>query len=207
MDAIVANQDICSNVSDSVETLDVNFKNSEGNSPLHIATVQGNSQKVQSLLTEGAEVNAVNNLWLTPLHYAVNCGWNEIVQILLDHGAKVNALNNFDFTPLHYAANQGKIKIAKLLIEKRAPLNIQNMFGQTPLHCASNHKHSKFNCEDCGSQYKYCSVSHGRIEVVKLLIEQGAKLYLEDEDGYTALDLARNKGFEEVVALLEANKK
>jgi len=208
MDTVTLNQGIYANISsEGVAISDINSKNSEGNSALHIATVQGNIEKVRLLLQHGAEVNVVNNLWLTPLHYAVNCGWNEIVQMLLDHGAKVNALNNFDFTPLHYAANQGEIKIAKLLIEKRAPLNIQNMFGQTPLHCASNHKHFKFNCEDCRSQYKYCSVSHGRIEVVKLLIEKGAKLYLEDEDGCTALDLARNKGFEEVVNLLEANKK
>lgn len=178
------------------------IKNQEGETLLHIATIQGNFDRVKFLINEGADVKAVTNSWQTPLHYAVNFGWFEITKLLLENGAKVNALTNFDYSPLHYAANQGRINITKLLIEKGAPLNIQNIFGQAPLHLAVNHEKSEFDCKDCGSRYQYCAASHGRIEVVKLLIEKKVKLYLEDEDGFTALDLAKKFHFSEIVSLL-----
>ena len=170
------------------------IKNQEGETLLHIATIQGNFERIKFLIEEGADVKAVTNSWQTPLHYAVNFGWFEITKLLLESGAKVNALTNFDYSPLHYAANQG--------IEKGAPLNIQNIFGQTPLHLAANHEKSEFDCKDCGSRYQYCAASHGRIGVVKFLIEKKVKLYLEDGDGFTALDLAKKFHFSEIVSLL-----
>lgn len=41
------------------------------------------------------------------------------------------------------------------------------------------------------------------MEAVRLLIENGASLYLEDEAEYNALQLARNSGYTEVAAILE----
>jgi hypothetical protein len=38
---------------------------------------------------------------------------------------------------------------------------------------------------------------------VRLLIENGASLYLEDESEYNALQLARNSGYTEVAAIIE----
>lgn len=196
------NVDTINQVVETKTTPSYHYKNQEGETLLHIATIQGNLDRVKFLVAEGADVKAVTNSWQTPLHYAVNFGWFEITKFLLENGAKVNALTNFDYSPLHYAANQGRISITKLLIEKGAPLNIQNIFGQTPLHLAANHEKSEFNCKDCGSRYQYCATSHGRIEVVKFLIEKKVKLYLEDEDGFTALDLAKKFHFSEIVSLL-----
>ncbi|MBK8396605.1 MAG: ankyrin repeat domain-containing protein [Leptospiraceae bacterium] len=184
----------------SIEELQA--KNQEGETLLHLATIPGNLERVKYLLESGLEVNAVTNFWHTPLHYAVNFGWFEIAKFLIEKGAKVNALTNFDYSPLHYAANQGRANIAKLLIEKGTPLNIQNMFGQTALHCAANHQKSEFDCKDCGSRYHYCGASYGRIEVVRLLIENKVKVHLEDEDGFTALDLAKKFHSTEIVSLL-----
>ena len=85
----------------SIEELQA--KNQEGETLLHLATIPGNLERVKYLLESGLEVNAVTNFWHTPLHYAVNFGWFEIAKFLIEKGAKVNALTNFDYSPLQYS--------------------------------------------------------------------------------------------------------
>lgn len=46
------------------------------------------------------------------------------------------------------------------------------------------------------------AVSHGKTEVVKLLIECGADLNIQDEDGSTALMCAAEHGLLEIVNIL-----
>ena len=47
---------------------------------------------------------------------------------------------------------------------------------------------------------------HGHLEVVKLLVEKGADSNASDEDGRTALDMARESEQIEVVTYLESLK-
>jgi ankyrin repeat protein len=181
--------------------------NYEGQTPLHIAINQGNLELAKELISKGADINAVTNFWHTPLHYAVNRGGFEIVKLLIENGAKINALSNFDYAPLHYAANQGKVKVAQFLIAKGAALNIQNTFGHTPLHCTANHTRTNIDCDSCNNgRYNFCGAVYGRIEIAKLLVQKGAKIYLEDEDGFTPLELARKSGYIEIVKLIEEYK-
>ncbi|MBL0262861.1 MAG: ankyrin repeat domain-containing protein [Leptospiraceae bacterium] len=179
--------------------------NFEGQTPLHVATNQGDIELARTLIAKGADVNAVTNFWHTPLHYAVNRGGYEIAKLLLDSGAKVNALSNFDYTPLHYAANHGKVRVAELLIDKGAALNIQNTFGHTPLHCTANHPKIQSDCDNCkNGRYIFCGGVHGRTEIARMLVDKGAKLNLEDGDGNTALEIAKKFGYAEMVHIIEA---
>jgi len=162
--------------------LNVHEKNEEGETPLHIASNQGQIELVASLIERGAELNTANNLGYTPLHYAASKCNKEIVRMLIDNGANVNSRSDFGYTPLHYAVNYCKMDIAKMLIDNGANINIRNIFGNTPLHCVA---------------------ALGKMEAVRLLIEYGASLYLEDESEYNALQLARNFGYTEVADAIE----
>jgi len=55
---------------------------------------------------------------------------------------------------------------------------------------------------DYGRSALHLAASWGHLAIVKRLLEGGADLTLRDEDGYTALDYARQQGKSEVVALL-----
>ena len=78
---------------------DVNARDGDGNTPLHLAAETVNSSAVRFLLDAGADLNATNNLGATPLHIAVN---NEGVQFLVmvqEEGADIGFPSSI--TPLH----------------------------------------------------------------------------------------------------------
>ena len=51
--------------------IDVNLADKDGQSPLHVAVMNGRADVISTLLELRANVNAVNGLGETPLHIAV----------------------------------------------------------------------------------------------------------------------------------------
>ena len=65
---------------------DVNAKDKDGNTALHLAVIRQKVDITRTLLKHNADVNARNNLGNTVLDCAVdNC--QELVELLLAHGA------------------------------------------------------------------------------------------------------------------------
>ena len=81
---------------------DPNARDSDGNTPLHLASKNGYVEAVEILLDCGVDVNARNNYNTIPLHLASQGGHLKVVQMLLDRYADVNACNKSYKTPLHY---------------------------------------------------------------------------------------------------------
>ena len=90
---------------------------------LHEAAWAGMTEKVKSLVAQGANVNAMDD-WLaaTPLHLAACSNEREVVEFLIANGADVNARNRWDQTPLSVAIDQGDAGIAELLRQHGATL-------------------------------------------------------------------------------------
>ncbi|MBP5426653.1 MAG: ankyrin repeat domain-containing protein [Clostridiales bacterium] len=154
-----------------IETgVDVNVKNDNGDTPLHIVR---NVEIAKLLVKNGADVNARNNNGDTPLHIVRNV---EIAKLLIENGADVKTRNDNEDTPLHIVRN---VEIAKLLIENGADVNARNNNGETPLHKAA----------DCGFRVirnnEY--VIKGDAKIAKLLIENGADVNARDNNGETPL--------------------
>eukprot|EP00052_Salpingoeca_macrocollata_P028022 m.268707 g.268707 ORF g.268707 m.268707 type:complete len:1014 (-) comp22814_c0_seq2:1348-4389(-) len=73
--------------------VDINTRNHDGLTALHIACNENNLKIAALLLTSGADVNARDaELW-TPLHACSSCGYWRLVNLLLTHGADVAAVN------------------------------------------------------------------------------------------------------------------
>jgi adenylate kinase len=78
-----------------VQGQDVNEKDKNGNSPLHIATQNGHLEIVNFLFKQaGIRVNAQNNKGHTPLHMAIQYNYREVADVLKAHGANPDTQNN-----------------------------------------------------------------------------------------------------------------
>jgi len=161
---------------------DVNARNKDEATPLHIAAAEGHADVADLLVKHGADVNAKNKYGAAPLHEAASNGHIEVAELLLRSGADLNARNGLGSTPLHVAAHNGNLEVVEFLVKKGADVNLRNMYGATPLHEAA------FN---------------GHANVVRLLLESGADPSIRNNNGKTALEIARERGHAEVAELIK----
>lgn len=106
------------------------------------------------------------------------------VTALLDGGTDVNGRNKSGSYALNNAAVENEVEVIRILLLRGADPNVQNSQGDTPLICAT----------------KYAG---GKAATVKLLMEAGTDLTIQDNKGKTALDYANDKQQQEAIALLE----
>ncbi|MFZ4063274.1 MAG: ankyrin repeat domain-containing protein [Polynucleobacter sp.] len=115
------------------KSIDVNLTNKSGETPLMIASIDGELEVDKLLVQKGAEVNRIG--W-TPLHYACTTGKLEVAQYLVANGAKVNALSPSDTTPLMMAVHSGNDQLVKFLLDKGADLKMRNHEGYSAIDVA-----------------------------------------------------------------------
>ena len=110
----------------------VNYQNSDGWSPLHVAACKGHANIIRLLHQAGAELAPRTQFKLTPLHWAAYRGQQECVMLLLLLGAEIDILYPNKWTSLHWAAAKSKTDIVKLLLECGAETELKDNKGQTP---------------------------------------------------------------------------
>lgn len=146
-----------------------------------LALERNNTGTVDLLLNLGISANM--KLMITgethrPLHYAAYQGSLRMLRLLLDHGADVDA----EKTLLFEAIIGGNPEVVKILLQKGADPN-----------------------QDSGSGYSsplMFAVANCDRELVRLLANSGADINFINYRDMTALDIAREKGFGEIVQLL-----
>lgn len=175
--------------------------NRTGETALFAATVANDLPLVKTLLAAKADPNqrsyvtpltstkggVTNTFYVpgnSPLHWAAWTNAVEIGQLLLDHGAEVDAATRVGASALQYAAAQGHQAFAELLVRHRAKVNFQdtrsldqNGFPAGP---------SMVN----GCTALHYAVKHGRVEMVRWLLDRGADTELLDVWGQSPRDVA-----------------
>lgn len=141
-----------------------------GRTALHYCESAAN---VNLLLSNGADVNHTDKQGLTTLHRACLRGELDIVRCLLEKNPLLNLKNNSVGTPLHCAILRGSLDVAVALLEVVAPVNELDEFGETPLHLAA---------------------SLSRHNIIRLLLQHGVDIGVEDSKGRTAATIAKNLG-------------
>ncbi len=115
---------------------------------------------------------------------AWNVNGSALAELLLHKGADVNARDSDGWSPLHRAAWEGNVNVASILLQHGAEADCQNESGWTPLRCAA--------------------LPIGRRpEVIKLLLEHGAKLDLFSAMLMGRFDYIRDQLVHNKVALTE----
>jgi cytohesin len=105
---------------------DVNAKDGDGQTPLHIAVGQWH-------LTYKADPNITNTDRKWPSDFIVEDSGKEAALWLLNHKADVNAKEKNGQTPLHLVVTRGNIKAIQCLLDYKADVNATDTNGKTPL--------------------------------------------------------------------------
>ncbi|XP_060549821.1 B-cell lymphoma 3 protein [Pantherophis guttatus] len=122
-------------------TLDLEARNFEGFTPLHLAVASCSRDIVLALLDHGADVDAVDiKSGRSPLLHAVENNNLDMVELLLQHGANVNAQSYGGNTALHTASGRGLLDMLRLLVRNGADGSLKNYHNDTALMVAKNKK-------------------------------------------------------------------
>ena len=82
-------------------------KSSLGNTPLHVAAIQGDDIVVRILLDSGADVNAAGEHGYTPLHEAIEQGKYHTAMMLIAHGASLDVTTSDGTTARQLMGERG----------------------------------------------------------------------------------------------------
>ena len=195
----------------------LNQPNKYGWTPLYIAA-RWNSQEVAKLLIDaGANLNQADGYGYTPLYIAAWNNSQDVAKLLIDAGANLNQADGYGYTPLYSAAKKNSQEVAKLLIDAGANVNQPDNNGWTPLYRAAffNKQEVAKLLIDAGANVNqpdnngctplYSAAKKNSQEVAKLLIDAGADKYIKTSwfFGKTPLDIAKEKGHQEIINLLK----
>lgn len=175
------------------EGVDLNCKDSEENSPLHVATKAGQLGVVEFLLEQRVDVDSRNNEEVTPLHYSCEKGKEVIVNALLKSGVSINLHDSEGLTALHYACKYG-IQIMNDTMEYLVPQShligsFERIASQLILQGADVNK----QCDEGGTPLHYACFS-SNIQLIKVLLTNGADVNIDDHEGFTVLHAACVRG-------------
>ena len=113
---------------------DVDLSNKNGETPLMMASIQGDLPIVKILVKQKSAM--VDHIGWTPLHYACAKGQLEVAQYLIANGANVNSEALNGTTPLMMAVQSGNEQLVKLLLDNGANLQAKNNLGITAIDIA-----------------------------------------------------------------------
>ena len=172
--------------------VDINARNSKGNTPLQQAILNyvmpydiNFLESIKFLIDKGVNINDKDIKGSTILHLAASGGSKELVEFLLSKEMDINARDSKGNTPLQLAIlnyvmtyDINFLESVKFLINKGANINNKNINGVTALH------------QVAGATGTGC-VSP---ELLEILINKGADINAIDIDGKTALHYASGSG-------------
>ena len=178
------------------------------------AVIAGDVEKVEDLLTNGADPNAKGKDSFSLLHFAARHGHAEVAKLLIEHGADVNDRNRYVYTtPLHEAAANGHAAVAKLLLEHGARTDVTSYGHETPFDMAVANGHAGIvglfieHGADVNTAHRgalgplQLAARNGQSDVARLLLDHGANVNLR-HGGPSALHVAALAGHTELAQLL-----
>jgi ankyrin repeat protein len=151
------------------------------------AAALGRAPRVRALVDGARErARAYSSDGFTALHLAAFFGHAEVARLLVAAGADVDAIsrNPMQVRPLHSAAARGDHAVMRLLLDAGAEVDARQAGGFTALQSRA---------------------LHGDVTMVRELLARGASAEQVADDGQTAADMARAKGYGDVLALLSGS--
>jgi ankyrin repeat protein len=155
-----------------------------GDTALHVASAAHQPAMARALLDAGASVAAANRRGAQPLHYAMDAARGleprrvrSTVKLLVDAGADLDAATKEGTTPLHRAVRNRCAAAVAILLEEGVDWRRQNERGSTAFHLAVQ----TTGASGSGSE----AAREQQREIIRLLLERGARLTDRDARGKT----------------------
>ncbi|XP_067653188.1 serine/threonine-protein phosphatase 6 regulatory ankyrin repeat subunit A-like [Haliotis asinina] len=157
--------------------VDINAKNSDGETPVMLAANSGDREIFDSLVRKGADLSVIDEDGDNILHLA--CRGGNVKILLLESGADPSLVNRDGDNVLHLACMRWDEEVVKQVLKLHAlNINCRGSNGMTPLLLAA--EYNTYN-------------------VFELLLQSGADLSVADSDGNSILHFASMGEDEEIV--------
>ena len=170
----------------------VNTVDSYGRTPLHVAAFAKQREAIRALVKAGADLGKLESDRYDAVTIASVADDEETLRVLLQLGASAKlTTSRYDGTALIAAAHLGHDGVVRQLIQAGAPLDhVNNLHWTAAIEAVV--------LGDGGKRHQ---------STLKALIEAGANLKLTDRHGQTPLQLAKARGYSEMVNMLEKAEK
>lgn len=215
---------------------DVNLPDPDGITPLIMAGLNASFDVAALLVKQGAELDVWDTWGRSPLYAVVDLNTTptggradrpstdantgtDVVRMMLERGANPNlqikivpplrslrddrgpdAVLQAGTTALARAAKGGDVEVVRLLLAHGAKPDLPTVRGVTPMMMAAG---TGYASRDSRGRYQ---TEDQALKIVQLLVDAGANVNLQAEDGGTALHGAASRGRNRVMNLLLAAK-
>ncbi len=168
--------------------LALDARDARGRTAMHIATFARQRAAIRALAKAGARLDLLENDRYDAVTIAAVANDPETLMVLLSLGASARLVTSvYDGTALIAAAHLGHAEVVRLLIAAGAPLDHVNNLHWTAVI-------ESIVLGNGGPSHQ---------QTLGALLSAGASTQLADRNGATPLQLARSRGFGEMVRLLE----
>ncbi|XP_046329004.2 uncharacterized protein LOC124112875 [Haliotis rufescens] len=177
----------------------IDWRNLHGDSAMHLAAEQGNTELIKLLIDRVNDVDQNNNKMETALHKALLGGHLATSKDLLRKGADFTKTESMGLTALHCACYTGLSEIVEILVEKGCNLSAKDKRGSHAIHKAAERGHTevveflhKTGCSvhtsnNAGVTCLHLASYNGHIDTVKCLLRLGCDIDARSRIGYTPL--------------------
>ena len=168
---------------------EVDVRDGQGRTPLHVAAFAGQHAAMRELVARGANPNALEHDRYDIATIAAVANDRATLEVALALGCSASSVTSrYDGTALIAAAHLGHAEVVRMLIRAGAPLDLVNNLGWTALI-------ESIVLGDGGPRHT---------DTLKALVDAGANVNLADGSGRTPLALATSRGYAPMQALLRA---
>jgi ankyrin repeat protein len=166
----------------------LNARDGNGRTPIHVAAFARQREAIRILVKAGADINLLDKDRYDAVTIASVADDEETLRTLLALGASAKQVTSrYDGTALIAAAHLGHEGVVRQLIAAGAPLDhVNNLHWTATIEAVV--------LGDGGRRHQH---------TLQALITAGASLQLADRHGNTPLQLARSRGYGEMVNMLE----
>ena len=184
------------------------------------AASRGDAAEVRRLLDDGADANERDASGRTAVTAAALGDHVEVARVLIAAGADVDLQDSDRNNPLLVTGETGSVAMLREVLKGAPNLGATNRYGGVAVIPASDRGHVDYVREILETDIDVDHVNNlgwtalletvllgdgdaAHVEILGLLLDAGADRSIADRDGVTALEHARERGYAEMIRILE----